>query len=339
MRRLPVYFLIDVSESMCGPTHDQLQKALQSIVADLRSDPQALETVHVAVLAFAGKAKTLAQLTDILKFSPPRLPLGGGTALGKALMHLFQHLDKDLRKSSAAQKGDWKPLVFLLTDGHPTDDVSAAQMAWNSTYRRICRMVAVSFGGEADHTILSRFTEEIVVFDPSASGAFARFAIWVSRSIGITSTAVERGAEVSVRQDTTLSKDGPIQLVDVSRQHDSTLDQRNVFITGKCSATRKPYAIKYGRGSAGATYQFDFGSPLPEDYFELTDGESLVQVNTHQLAGVGRCPICEHNCALCKCRCGKVTCADLGGGEVTCPWCNTRDNYVPAHFDVRRGLG
>ncbi len=339
MRRLPVYFLIDVSESMCGPVHEQVQKAIQSVVADLRTDPQALETVHVAVVAFAGKARTLASLADLTVFTPPTLPLGGGTALGRGLLHLFQQLDRDLHKPSATQKGDWKPLIFLFTDGHPTDDVSAAHKAWISTYRKNCRMVAVSFGGEADHAVLNRFTEEIVAFDPAASGAFSRFAMWVSRSIGITSTAVERGAEVSIRQDKSLSKEGPIQFVDVGRPQESQLDQRNVFLIGKCSATKRPYALKYKRGSAGQPYQFDFGCPLPEDYFELTEGDGSVQVSTHQLAGVGRCPICEHGCALCKCRCGKLTCGDLGGGAVTCPWCKHRDNYVPAHFDVRRGLG
>jgi len=33
----------------------------------------------------------------------------------------WECLDKEVRKSTKEQKGDWKPLVFLMTDGMPTD--------------------------------------------------------------------------------------------------------------------------------------------------------------------------------------------------------------------------
>ena len=43
MRRLPVFLLLDVSESMVGDNLRQLQQGLDILVRDLRTDPHALD--------------------------------------------------------------------------------------------------------------------------------------------------------------------------------------------------------------------------------------------------------------------------------------------------------
>ena len=80
MRRLPIYFLIDVSESMVGEPIEQVQKGMRQIIQELRMDPYALETVYVSVIAFAGKALSLSPLTELFKFYPPIFPIGGPKA-------------------------------------------------------------------------------------------------------------------------------------------------------------------------------------------------------------------------------------------------------------------
>ena len=122
MRRLPIYFLIDVSESMVGEPIEQVQNGIRTIIQELRTDPYALETVYVSVIAFAGKAKTLIPLTELFKFYPPTLPIGGGTSLGNAMNYLMNDLDSSIQKTTLEVKGDWKPIIFLFTDGTPTDN-------------------------------------------------------------------------------------------------------------------------------------------------------------------------------------------------------------------------
>ena len=63
MRRLPIYFLVDVSESMVGEPIEQVQNGMRTIIQELRVDPYALETAFVSVIAFAGKATSLSPLT------------------------------------------------------------------------------------------------------------------------------------------------------------------------------------------------------------------------------------------------------------------------------------
>ena len=135
MRRLPVFFLIDVSESMVGAPIESVQNGMRTIVQDLRTDPYALETAFLSVISFAGKSKVLSPLTELYKFYPPVFPIGGGTSLGNALSSLMEEMDKTLVPTTEAQKGDWKPIVFLFTDGTPTDDYALAFARWNQKYR------------------------------------------------------------------------------------------------------------------------------------------------------------------------------------------------------------
>jgi uncharacterized protein YegL len=81
MRRLPIYFLIDVSESLVGEPLEQVQDGIATIIKELRTDPYALETVWVSVIAFAGQSKTIAPLQEVISFYPPKFPIGSGTSL------------------------------------------------------------------------------------------------------------------------------------------------------------------------------------------------------------------------------------------------------------------
>src|SRR5574344_377732 len=162
MRRLPIYFLVDVSESMVGEPIEQVQNGMRTIIQELRVDPYALETAFVSVIAFAGKAVNLSPLTELYKFYPPTFPIGGGTSLGIALDYLMDDMDRSLVKTTREQKEDWKPLIFLFTDGTPTDNPTAAIERWNRKYRKSANMVVVSIGDNADTHLLGQFSDNVL---------------------------------------------------------------------------------------------------------------------------------------------------------------------------------
>ncbi|SUO94316.1 vWA domain-containing protein [Suttonella ornithocola] len=100
MRRLPIFFVLDVSESMVGMPLEALQEGMNRLIRSLRTDPYALETIYISVIAFAGKVKTLIPLTELFAFFPPKLPLGAGTAIGAALDHLSKEIDAQVIPNS-----------------------------------------------------------------------------------------------------------------------------------------------------------------------------------------------------------------------------------------------
>ena len=163
MRRLPVYFLVDVSESMVGEPIQQVENGMRQIVQELRTDPYALETAFISVIAFAGKAKSLSPLTELYKFYPPTFPIGGGTSLGAALDFLMDDIDRNVVKTTEERKGDWKPIIFLFTDGTPTDNPSAAFARWNNKYRRKANLVAISIGNNVNTQLLGQISDNVLV--------------------------------------------------------------------------------------------------------------------------------------------------------------------------------
>ena len=123
MRRLPVYLLLDTSGSMYGEPIEAVKNGVQTLISTLRSDPYALETAYISIITFNTTAQQVSPLTELAAFQQPGIDAGGCTALGGALELLSQKIDSEVTKTTAEVKGDWRPLVFIMTDGEPTDSI------------------------------------------------------------------------------------------------------------------------------------------------------------------------------------------------------------------------
>ena len=352
MRKFPVFLLVDVSESMAGAALTQIEAGVRRITADLMRDPHALETVWMAVIAFAGRPRTLTPLTELADFVPPHLPIGGGTGLGAALVHLMDEIDRGVARSTASRKGDWRPLVFLLTDGVPTDDASHAVRRWGRDYADRVSLVAVSIGGGGDRHVLEEIAEEVVAFDDTAEGSFARFITWITNSVKNSTRSVTAGGGLTLGKSETVTAAGAASLPF------EAVDDRYAVFTGRCRRDRAPYVVKYERhlGRIGTTdprlaglfqtrsYVLAGAVPVQQDYFELSDGApSGASVQSAELIGQPDCPRCNAPFGLAVCACGGVHCVE-GDGAATCPWCGKEGLYRSSSaedggFDIDRGRG
>lgn len=190
MRRLPVYLLVDVSGSMHGEPIESVKNGLQMLVAALRCNPQALETAYLSVITFASSAKQVVPLTELTTFQLPEISAGGCTALGEALELLCDCREREVTKTTREQRGDWRPMVFILTDGMPTDDVAGAIQRFQSQKWGVS--VCCAAGPGADKALLETITPECVVELASADQtSLAAFFKWVTASIVESSKSIQ----------------------------------------------------------------------------------------------------------------------------------------------------
>lgn len=352
MRRLPIYFLIDVSESMVGEPISQVEEGISTIIQALKTDPTAIETVWISIIAFAGKAKTILPLQDIISFYPPKYPIGSGTSLSNGLRHLMNELDSNVKRTSATSKGDWKPIIFLFTDGVPTDNTDAVISEWKQRWQRSVNLVAVSFGSEANAGVLAQLTEHVLFFKNANIDSYKYFFKWVTASITTTSVNIESngsGLELERLDNDWLSK------IDISKSAPvmQLVDDNYVVLLAKCQQSSRHYLIKYRKSIGNNIWggmQMETRSylqvgafPLKDDYFELSDASAgNHKINTAELVGAPTCPCCSNQFALAQCSCGHVHC--IGYEEMnTCPWCGKTSRYIVVEegggFDVNRTQG
>ena len=185
MRRLPVYFLLDTSGSMFGEPIQALNNALIGMLNALRSDAQALDSLWLCMITFDREVKELMPLTELVSFQLPEItcPQSGPTHTGKALELLAEKVKKDVIKGSETQKGDWKPLLFLFTDGKPNDLMLYREMIPKIKALNFGAIVCCAAGSMADDSLLKELTPDVVHLDNADSSTLKQFFKWVSETI------------------------------------------------------------------------------------------------------------------------------------------------------------
>lgn len=196
MRRLPVYLLLDTSGSMHGEPIEAVKNGVQVMISSLRQNPQAIETAFLSIITFDSTANQVVPLTDLTSFQMPDIQASGTTAMGEALKVVSNCIDNEVAKTTMESKGDWKPLIFIMTDGIPTDNIQDGLSELDK--RKTGVIVACGAGSGADTTVLKSITENVVSLDTADSQSISKFFAWVTASIGVSSTKVEEaGKETS----------------------------------------------------------------------------------------------------------------------------------------------
>jgi len=133
--RCPCVLLLDTSGSMQGQPIEELNEGLAQFKRELLTDEMAAKRVEVAVIGF-GPVQVLAPFATPDAFSPPKLQANGDTPMGAAIQQaisLVEQRKQDYRQNGIAY---YRPWIFLITDGEPTDEYAGAVQALQDGQRR-----------------------------------------------------------------------------------------------------------------------------------------------------------------------------------------------------------
>ena len=183
--RCPCLLLLDTSTSMRGRPIAELNDGLQTFKSHLMADQMATQRVEIALVTF-GPVRVHTQFQTADSFSPPTLHADGDTPLGAAIDQGLDMLDARKRAYKEAGVAYYRPWVFLITDGAPTDtwDGAAARVReGDSTARKSFSFFAVGVEG-ADMATLGRICSPDRPPLKLRGLSFRELFTWLSSSLG-----------------------------------------------------------------------------------------------------------------------------------------------------------
>lgn len=193
--RCPCLLLLDTSYSMQGKPIQELNNGLIAYKDELSADSLAMKRVETAILTF-GPINVENEFCTANDFYPPSLEPRGDTPMGTAITQGLEMIKQ--RKDEYRQNGIsfYRPWVFLITDGAPTDDWNnAASMVKEGENSKAFAFFAVGVEG-ANMDILN----QISVREPlKLEGLkFRELFVWLSNSMKAVSQSVP-GDAVSIK--------------------------------------------------------------------------------------------------------------------------------------------
>lgn len=198
-RRLLTYICIDTSGSMRGEPIEAVNAGLHALLASLRQNPYALESVHLTITTFDSEIKEVLPLTALAQVQLPTIvcPDSGATLIGEALQHVAQAVERDRIIGNDEQKGDWRPILIVLTDGKATDLLAYSEIIPVIKNLGFGNIVACAAGPKADPAQLKQLTDTVVSLDTMDAAGFAKFFQWVSAAVATGSN----NGQSTARQD------------------------------------------------------------------------------------------------------------------------------------------
>jgi uncharacterized protein YegL len=182
--RCACLLLLDTSGSMQGVKIAQLNAGLKTFAAQLRADAMAAKRVEVAVVTF-GPVQVVQNFVTADTFSPAALRASGNTPMGAAIARATRLISQRKKAYRANGIGYYRPWIFMISDGEPTDDVAAAAKAVREGESRKSFMF---YSVAVDNADIGKLAQIAVRRPLQLKGlSFGKLFVWLSDSLSSVS--------------------------------------------------------------------------------------------------------------------------------------------------------
>lgn len=148
-QRAPVVMLMDNSDSMRGKGIDELNSALADMQEHLRHDVELSSKAEICLITFGHDGVTawhgtqpappgVSPFVPASRFEVPRLQAGGVTRMTEAVDLAMRVIEDEKRALRSRNLSYYRPVVWCVTDGVPTDVAGRPSDDW----RRLPEIIA-----------------------------------------------------------------------------------------------------------------------------------------------------------------------------------------------------
>jgi uncharacterized protein YegL len=321
---------------MIGEPLDAVEDGVRSLLSALRRNPYALESVSISVITFDVKARVAIPLTEVGMFRPPSLSVKPGTSLGAALGLLRDSIERDLVKTTSETKGDFKPLVFILTDGQPTDDWKRQATLIRTTRPSMANIYSIGCGEEVNFEIMGQIADVCLRASDLSADAISKVFVWLSASVG--SSSAKADDEPMLLANVPMA-DG-LEVVDLAKPPNFA-EKAWVYFHTVCTSSKKFFLARYRLDPKTKSYVAADAFPLPEDFFSEGTPQAPT-ISSSKIDGQVPCPFCGARYSFMCDKCKTLNCfsGKSSSKTVTCAKCGTvlRLNFVDA-MDIGGSAG
>ena len=175
--------LLDTSGSMYGDAIDSLNRAINDFKVQTANDDLAQKRIDIAIIEFNDHARVVQDFTPLSRMEPVTLSATGCTAMGEGINLAIDKVKERNRFYNSTGTPCFKPWIFMITDGAPTDDIEPARQRIldeesKGSHGKL-KFWAIGVPGYSKETLTSLTKRCIALNEASFDGIFN----WLSESM------------------------------------------------------------------------------------------------------------------------------------------------------------
>jgi len=158
----------------------------------------ALESVFISLIRFDRTPEVIVPLTELELLQIPEIEIlqSSPPHTGEALEFLLTQVEKEIIVNSEGHKGDWRPLLFILTRGVPADREKFKLVLDRVKAKNFATIVVCTAGSRSSEEDMKLLTSHVIHLDTADSTTLSSFFKWVSSSIGVGNLSTTSNDEI-----------------------------------------------------------------------------------------------------------------------------------------------